>query len=41
MKWTAAAFLFLTATPAVAQDEIIGVRVREWFARVSALPAWR
>ena len=34
MNLTAAAFLLLTATPAVAQDEIIGVRVREWFARM-------
>jgi hypothetical protein len=35
MKWTVAAFLFLAATPAVAQDEHIGLRVREWFARMS------
>lgn len=34
MNWTAAAFLLMTATPAAAQDEIIGVRVREWFARM-------
>jgi hypothetical protein len=35
MKWTAGAILFLSAAaPAVAQDEIIGFRVREWFARM-------
>ena len=35
MKWTAAAILFLSAAaPAVAQDEHIGFRVREWFARM-------
>jgi hypothetical protein len=35
MKWTAAAILFLSgAAPALAQDEFIGVRVREWFARM-------
>lgn len=34
MKWTVMAFLFLAATPAVAQDEHIGLRVREWFARM-------
>jgi hypothetical protein len=34
MKWTVAAFLFLSATPAVAQDEHIGLRIREWFARM-------
>lgn len=34
MKWTAAAFLLLSATPAMAQDEHIGIRVREWFARM-------
>lgn len=34
MRWTAAAFLLLAAAPAAAQDEIIGVRVREWFARM-------
>jgi hypothetical protein len=35
MKWTAAAILFLSAAaPAVAQDEHIGLRVREWFARM-------
>lgn len=34
MKWTAAIFLLLSATPAVAQDEFIGVKVREWFARM-------
>jgi len=34
MKWTAAVFLLLSATPAVAQDEHIGLRVREWFARM-------
>jgi hypothetical protein len=35
MKWTAAAILFLSATPAFAQEEHVGVRVREWFARMS------
>ena len=36
MKWIAAAFVFLFAgAPAMAQDEVIGVRVREWFARMS------
>jgi hypothetical protein len=36
MKFIAAAFVFLFAgSPAVAGDEIIGVRVREWFARMS------
>jgi hypothetical protein len=35
MKWFAAALLFLSATPAFAQDEHVGVRVREWFARMS------
>ncbi len=31
----AAAFVFLAAAPAFAQDEHIGLRVREWFARTS------
>jgi hypothetical protein len=36
MKGIAAALLFLSAaTPAIAGDEIVGVRVREWFARMS------
>ncbi len=35
MKQLAAAFVFLTAVPAFAQDEHIGLRVREWFARTS------
>src|SRR6185503_19955356 len=34
MKGIAAALVFLPATPAFAQDEFIGVRVREWFARM-------
>jgi len=35
MKWTAAVILFLAAAaPAVAQDEHIGIRVREWYARM-------
>jgi hypothetical protein len=34
-KWIAAAVLSLSATPAFAQDEHVGVRVREWFARMS------
>jgi hypothetical protein len=35
MKWTAGAILFLSsAAPAAAQDEYIGARVREWFARM-------
>jgi hypothetical protein len=35
MKWTAGAILFLSAAaPAVAQDEHIGFRVREWYARM-------
>ena len=35
MKWTAAVLLFLaTAAPAAAQDEHIGIRVREWYARM-------
>jgi hypothetical protein len=35
MRWTAGAILFLSAAaPAVAQDEHIGFRVREWFARM-------
>jgi hypothetical protein len=34
-KWTASAILFLSAAaPAVAQDEHIGLRVREWYARM-------
>jgi hypothetical protein len=35
MKGLAGAVLFLLATPAFAQDEHVGVRVREWFARIS------
>jgi hypothetical protein len=35
MNWIAAAVLFLSATPAFAQDEHVGFRVREWFARMS------
>ena len=35
MKWMTAAFLLLSAAPAFAQDEHVGVRVREWFARMS------
>lgn len=35
MRLIAAALVFLSATPAVAQDETIGIRVREWFARMS------
>src|SRR5262245_47883342 len=35
MKWTAAAVLFLSAAaPALAQDEHVGIRVREWYARM-------
>jgi hypothetical protein len=32
---TTALFLFSAAAPALAQDETMGVRVREWFARMS------
>lgn len=35
MKHLAAAFVFLSAVPAFAQDEHVGLRVREWFARTS------
>lgn len=36
MKWIAPVLLFLSAAgPAVAQDEHVGLRVREWFARMS------
>lgn len=35
MKIVAAVLFLLTAAPAFAQDEIVGVRVREWFARMS------
>jgi len=35
MKIAAAAFLFLSAAPLMAQDEHVGVRVREWYARMS------
>ena len=36
MKWTTAAVLFLSAAaPALAQDEHVGIRVREWYARMS------
>lgn len=35
MKGLVTAVLFISATPAVAQDEHVGVRVREWFARMS------
>ncbi len=35
MKSIAGVLLFLTAAPAFAQDEHVGVRVREWFARMS------
>jgi hypothetical protein len=35
MKSIAGALLFLTAAPAFAQDEHVGVRLREWFARMS------
>lgn len=37
MRWTAAAFLLLSSTPAFAQDEIVGARVREWFARMGGV----
>ncbi len=35
MKGLSGAVLFLLASPAFAQDEHVGVRVREWFARMS------
>jgi hypothetical protein len=35
MKGLYGAVLFLLASPAFAQDEHVGVRVREWFARMS------
>ena len=35
MKGLAGAFLFLLASPAFAQEEHVGIRVREWFARMS------
>jgi len=35
MKGLCGVVLFLVATPAFAQDEHVGVRVREWFARMS------
>jgi hypothetical protein len=35
MKALAAAFFFLSAAPLFAQDEHIGFRVREWYARMS------
>ena len=35
MKGLAGAVLFLLASPAFAQDEHVGFRVREWFARMS------
>lgn len=35
MRWIAPALFFLAATPAFAQDEHVGFRVREWFARMS------
>jgi hypothetical protein len=35
MKGLSAAILFLLASPAFAQDEHVGIRVREWFARMS------
>jgi hypothetical protein len=35
MKGLAGVILFLSASPAFAQDEHIGFRVREWFARMS------
>lgn len=34
-RFAAAAFVLLTAVPAAAQDEHVGLRVREWFARTS------
>ncbi len=34
MKWLAAAGVFLSAAQAWAQDETVGVRVREWYARM-------
>ena len=34
MKWFLSSCVVLTATPVFAQDEIIGVRVREWFERM-------
>lgn len=37
MRSIVAALAFLSATPAVAQDEIVGLRVREWFARMSGV----
>lgn len=35
MRLLATAVVFLSAAPAFAQDEYVGVRVREWFARIS------
>jgi len=35
MRFVAGVVLFLSATPAFAQDEHVGIRVREWFARMS------
>ena len=35
MRTLAAAFFLLSAAPLFAQDEHIGVRVREWYARMS------
>src|SRR5689334_11274556 len=32
---TAALLLLISGAPAMAADEVIGVRVREWFARMS------
>jgi hypothetical protein len=37
MKAFAGVLLFLSATPAFAQDEHVGFRVREWFARMSGV----
>jgi hypothetical protein len=37
MRSIVATLAFLSATPAVAQDEHIGLRVREWFARMGGV----